>query len=43
MTAWHDFSTQEAAEAFASSPQLRDAMQHAGGQGALEVWLTMAA
>ena len=43
VTAWHDFSTQEAAEAFASSPQLRDAMQHAGVQGAPEVWLTTAA
>ena len=43
VTAWHDFSTPEAAEAFASSPQLRDAMQHAGVQGAPEVWLTTAA
>ena len=43
VTAWHDFPTQEAAQAFASSPQLRDAMQHAGVQGAPEVWLTTAA
>jgi hypothetical protein len=42
VTACHDFSSQEAAEAFASSPQLRDAMQHAGVQGAPEVWLTTA-
>ena len=27
VTAWHDFSTREAAESFASSPQLREAMQ----------------
>jgi len=43
VTAWHDFPTQAAAEAFASSPELRDAMQHAGVEGAPEVWLTTAA
>ena len=43
VTAWHDFSNQQDAEAFASSPQLRDAMQHAGLQGVPEVWLTTAA
>lgn len=43
VTAWHDFSTRAAAEAFASSPELRDAMQHAGVEGVAEVWLTTAA
>jgi len=43
VTAWHDFASQEAAEAFVSSPQLRDAMHDAGVQGAPDVWLTNAA
>lgn len=43
VTIWHDFSSREAAESFGSSPQLRDAMQHAGVQGAPEVWFTTAA
>jgi hypothetical protein len=38
ITAWHDFSTREAAESFASSPRLRDVMQQAGVQGKPEVW-----
>lgn len=40
VTASHDFESQQAAEAFASSPVLRDAMQRAGVQGAPEIWFT---
>lgn len=43
VTLWHDFSTQEAAESFASSPRLREAMQQAGVQSTPEVWFTTAA
>ncbi len=43
VTVWHDFSNHEAAESFASSSQLRQAMQHAGVQGAPEIWFTAAA
>jgi hypothetical protein len=43
ITAWHDFSSREAAESFASSPELREAMQTAGVQGQPEVWFTTAA
>lgn len=40
VTVWHDFAGQDVAESFASSPQLRQAMQHAGVQGAPEIWFT---
>jgi hypothetical protein len=40
VTVWHDFSTREAAESFASSPQLRETMQQAGVQGQPDVWFT---
>jgi len=40
VTASHDFESQQAAEAFASSPVLRDAMQRAGVQGTPEIWFT---
>jgi hypothetical protein len=43
VTVWHDFTSQEAAESFSSSPQLRDAMQQAGVQGRPDVWFTTAA
>ena len=43
VTAWHDFATQEAAQSFAASPQLHDAMQRAGVQSQPEVWFTTAA
>jgi hypothetical protein len=43
VTAWHDFSTQEAADAFAHSPQLHEAMQQAGVQGTPDVWFTTSA
>ena len=42
VTASHDFESQQAAEAFASSPVLRDAMQRAGVQGTPEIWFTTA-
>ncbi len=38
ITVWHDFATREAAEAFASSERLRDAMQRAGVQGRPTIW-----
>ena len=40
LTIWHDFSSQEAADSFGSSPRLREVMQDAGVQGAPEVWFT---
>jgi hypothetical protein len=40
VTVWHDFSTRAAAESFASSPQLREAMQRAGVNGQPDIWLT---
>jgi hypothetical protein len=33
VTAWHDFSTNDAADSFASSPRLREAIRQAGVQG----------
>ncbi len=39
VTVWHDFDTAEAAQAFASSDKLRNAMQQAGVQGEPQVWL----
>jgi hypothetical protein len=38
VTVWHDFDTAAAARAFASSDELRNAMQQAGVQGELKVW-----
>jgi len=43
VTAWHDFETEDAAQAFASSPVLHDAMERAGIQGAPQIWFTTAA
>jgi hypothetical protein len=43
VTAWHDFTSQDTAQSFASSPELRDAMQRAGVQGQPEIWFTTAA
>jgi hypothetical protein len=43
VTAWHDFSNQEAAESFASSSQLRETMRQAGVQGQPDIWFTTAA
>lgn len=38
VTVYHEFNTMEAAKAFAGSPDLRDAMQRAGVQGAPTIW-----
>jgi hypothetical protein len=38
VTVWHDFATRAEAEAFASSEELRSAMQRAGVQGRPTVW-----
>ena len=43
VTVWHDFSTREAAQSFASSPQLREAMQQAGVSGQPDIWFTTGA
>ena len=42
VTVWHDFATLEAAQSFAGSPQLREAMSQAGVQGQPDVWFTTA-
>lgn len=42
VTVWHDFASEQAAKSFASSPELRDAMQRAGVQGAPDIWFTSA-
>ena len=42
VTAWHDFASQQAAESFASSPVLREAMQRAGVEGKPDIWFTSA-
>ncbi len=39
VTAWHDFETKEAAEAFMTSDRLREAMTEAGIKGQPEVWI----
>jgi hypothetical protein len=38
VTLWHGFDTAEAARAFVSSNELRNAMQQAGVQGEPKVW-----
>jgi heme-degrading monooxygenase HmoA len=38
VTVWHDFDSDEAARAFVSSQELRDAMQRAGVQGEPQIW-----
>jgi hypothetical protein len=40
VTVWHDFATLDAAKTFASSPELREAMQTAGVQGTPQIWFT---
>ena len=42
VTAWHDFANEQAAESFASSLRLRDAMQRAGVEGKPDIWFTSA-
>ena len=43
VTAWHDFESEDAAQSFASSPALHEAMERAGVQGAPQIWFTTAA
>ena len=43
VTVWHDFVTLEAAQAFASSSRLREAMANAGVAGEPQIWFTTAA
>ena len=43
VTGWHDFESEDAAQAFASSPALHEAMGRAGVQGAPQIWFTTAA
>lgn len=38
VTAYHDFDSIEAAQAFAASPRLREVMQGAGVAGAPDIW-----
>lgn len=38
VTVWHDFDSDDAARAFVSSQELRDAMQRAAVQGEPQVW-----
>jgi quinol monooxygenase YgiN len=38
ITAWEEFKTVEAAKAFASSPQLKAAMEKAGVKGVPQIW-----
>ena len=40
VTAWHDFDSLDAANAFMSSPELRSAMEGAGVVGEPQVWIT---
>jgi len=40
VTAYHDFESEDAAQAFASSPVLHEAMGRAGVQGAPQIWFT---
>ena len=40
ITVTHDFASQEAAQAFAASPDLRAAMHDAGVVGAPTIWFT---
>ena len=38
VTAWHDFDTIDAARAFASSSELKEAMMNAGVAGQPSIW-----
>ena len=40
VTAWHDFESLEAAQAFADSDRLREAMTDAGVAGTPSIWFT---
>jgi hypothetical protein len=41
VTVSHDFKTSEAAKAFASSPNLKNAMQNAGVKGPPQIWFVI--
>lgn len=43
VTAWHDFATLEAAQAFMGSARLREVMKQAGVAGEPAVWFTTSA
>jgi hypothetical protein len=43
VTVLHDFETGEAAKAFASSPNLKNAMQNAGVKGPPQIWFVIPA
>ena len=43
VTVSHDFKTSEAAKAFASSPNLKNAMQNAGVKGQPQIWFVIPA
>jgi quinol monooxygenase YgiN len=43
VTVTHDFTNAEKAKAFASSPDLKAAMENAGVKGAPQIWLTVRA
>ena len=43
VTVWHDFDTAEVAQAFASSDELKNAMQQSGVQGEPQVWFVTTA
>jgi hypothetical protein len=43
VTVTHDFHDVESAQAFASSPELKAAMQNAGVAGPPEIWFTVSA
>jgi hypothetical protein len=40
VTVTHDFTNAEKAKAFASSPDLKAAMENAGVKGAQQIWFT---
>lgn len=40
ITAWHDFETKEAAEAFVESQRLREVMESSGVSGDVTIWFT---
>ncbi len=43
VTAWHDFSTLEEAQAFVGSPRLREVMDEAGVASDPDIWFTESA
>ena len=43
VTIWHDFGNMESAQAFMSSPRLKEVMESAGVAGEPSVWFTQGA